>query len=98
MAGTVKDGGLIDLLPTELVPISPMPEVRGYELNQQWWDVRLIDLRDAMKDAHLARQDGEHRRMERGMKVREAYSPQAISKLIAPRMEHVAEVMRGAGW
>ena len=98
VAGKVEDGGLIDLLPAELVPITPMPEVRGYELDQQWWNTKLADLRDAMKAAHEARQDGEHQRVEAAARVREAYSPQAIAKLIAPRMEHVAEVMRGAGW
>lgn len=71
---------------TDLVPITPMPECRGYELDQEWWEPNRHDFLDVLRK--WAMSDALH--PDFVAHVRQCYSPQRIADTaIRPRLEAV---------
>jgi hypothetical protein len=97
VAGRLEDGGPVEVLPSRMVPLTPMPEVKGYELGQDWWTVNHRDLTEAMKDAYAALQEGPSGKGP-AMKVREHYCPKAIGQIVGARLERATEVLQESGW
>jgi len=100
VAGDVEDGGLIDVLPTDIVPITPMPEAAGYELGQKWWSVRPERLLLAMRDAADALNEcsmGDSNTIAASY-VRDAYGPDDVGKMLRERLTVAHEVLDGSSW
>jgi hypothetical protein len=73
-------------LPYEIVPITPMPDVSGYELDQNWWNVDRKDLIAAMKLAYDDVVQGVDT-AEVAAAVRKVFSPSAVAEVIKPLLE-----------
>lgn len=88
----------VTVLESRKVPITPMPEVSGYELDHEWWEVPIANLTAeflALKD--FIRTEGMPLHDEVNA-VRDAYCPGAVGKIIANRLEHAANVAESSGW
>ena len=66
----------------ESVPITPMPECRGYELTHRWWEPLFDSLVYALQQAHTLP-------MPKARAVRDHYSPGAVGSLLAKRLKEV---------
>lgn len=78
-------------LPSHEVPITPMPECRGYELDQNWWDVASRDIVTAVRRAASVTPDVTL--YVQAQKLRAMWSPSAIAKLVEPRLAHAAAIV-----
>lgn len=79
-------------------PITPMPEVAGYEIDHCWWETSIEDLKsEFLALLSFARDEGMPS-TEDIEAVRETYCPTAVGKLIAARLEVAAEVVANSGW
>lgn len=65
-------------------PITPMPECRGYELDQSWWAIDPKDMVTAMQSTDVI---GPEELKWTAEKVREAYSPEAVGRIVAPLLK-----------
>lgn len=80
------------------VPITPMPEVSGYEIDHEWWEVPIAEMVSEMK-AIVSFVQLEGMPVPADVEaVRDAYCPSAVGKLIAERLQHAADVVESSGW
>lgn len=96
LAGTLGDIhlGRLFLVPTKLVEITPMPECRGYELDQHWWEPETSVLRDTLLDASRACATGTV-----AQRVRDLFCPKAIAeKYLKTRLEEAEAMLQKTGW
>jgi len=100
IAGTLDEGGLVDLVPTQMIPIAPMPEVTGYEIGQKWWHVDGEALQEALVSAVSAiKETGSFEgTLKWAEKVRQHYSVRRIAGLIAKRLAVATEEIEGSAW
>lgn len=105
VAGALDSGGLVDLLSTRKVPVTPMEECAGYEIGQNWWAVDAHELGEGMRAAYealagLAPDDLDYSEAFRcAQRVRAAYNPDTVAKeYIAARLQAIHEVLDGSGW
>lgn len=100
--GTVDNSGPIESLSVREVPIKPVPDCRGYEMGQQWWEPSQNDLLHALKAAHESRCEcgpvSLHARQGVARIIRRAYAPATVGAQIAKRLEVANEVLQGTGW
>jgi glycosyltransferase involved in cell wall biosynthesis len=79
----VQDDSSLVVVPTTSVPITPMPECRGYELDHRWWEPDVDKLVAALRaatgccDSKVA------------AAVREHYSPAAVGLVVKERLEAI---------
>jgi glycosyltransferase involved in cell wall biosynthesis len=79
----VLDDGSLVIVPVQSVPITPMPECRGYELDHRWWEPDVDKLVAALHaatgccDSKVA------------AAVREHYSPAAVGHVLAERLTSI---------
>jgi len=87
-------------VPTELRPITAMPEVQGYELGQHWWESRVEDMTKAFRQAFDDIRNGEkHMQIQNAARhVRDELSPVAVGKRIKARLMEIKNTMDGSGW
>jgi hypothetical protein len=90
--------GLVTILKSNQVPITPMPEVAGYEIDHEWWETPIKLLTQEMKALKDWVQDSDLSMKDDILAVRRAYSPKAIGKLIRERLLHAADVVSSSGW
>lgn len=87
-----------DQIDSRLTPISPMPEVAGFELDQNWWEP--LNVLDALIE--LAQPDKfplarAHARVF-APHVRESLAPRNVAKVIEPLLREAADVVARSGW
>jgi len=88
----------VSLVEANTVPITPMPEVSGYEIDHEWWEVSIATLTaEFMAMRQWVQEEGMVTR-EDVERVRDAYCPAAIGQLIKERLEHAADVVETSGW
>jgi hypothetical protein len=85
-------------LESRQVPITPMPECKGYELDQNWWEVGSRDLGEVMQCVASDLKEHGPPSAESVERVRHHYSPGRIGKLMLERLEHAAGVVEDSGW
>ena len=88
----------VALLPRAEVPITPMPEYRGYELDQTWWDTSFNDLTLEIQSVYTFIREEGMARTDEIEAVREAYSPVAVGRIVEKRLEHAIGVVESSGW
>lgn len=71
----------IYVIPSRKVPITPVPECRGYELHHKWWEPYFEVMVEAMKTAK------ENKLEDVSKIVKEHYSPEAVGSLIRTRLD-----------
>jgi hypothetical protein len=88
----------VTMMESREVPITPMPEVAGYEIDHKWNEVDLDDM--IAEFGAMVEFIGEH-----GMPladdieaVRYRYCPSTVGKLITQRLEVASEVLASSGW
>lgn len=85
--------GALYLVPTQLVEITPMPECRGYELDQRWWEPSREAFTNALLGAPIIG------RPEVAQRVRDLFCPTAIAKNhLAARLEEAEAMLQKTGW
>lgn len=91
LAPHVPDRARLDFvlrsLPYETVPITPMPDVSGYELDQNWWNVDRRSMITAMKLAYDDIGQAGPAAAEVAAAVRKVFSPSAVAQIIKPLLE-----------
>lgn len=91
--------GLVTLLESNKVPITPMPEISGYEIDHEWWESPIKELTgEFLALKQWVQGDGDIDMDSEVQAVRDAYCPVTIGKLIAARLEHAADVVAKSGW
>lgn len=82
-------------LPSVVTPIAPMPEVAGYELDQNWWEPQGLAeaLVAARADSALFK---DHRAY--AAVARSYLSPAAVAERVRPLLEEAADVVAKSGW
>lgn len=83
-------------LPYESVPITPMPDVSGYELDQNWWSVNRKSLVTAMKLAYDDVARGITAATCSAAVVRKAFSPSAVAEIVKPLLKPESYTVRPA--
>lgn len=84
--------GALYIVPSQKVEITPMPECRGYELDQQWWEPSREAFTGSFLGAPIVG------RPEVAQRVRDLFSPTAISRIVAERLEEANEMLQRTGW
>jgi len=79
----VLDDGSLVIVPVQSVPITPMPECRGYELDHRWWEPDVDKLVAALRVANGACDP------RTSLAVREHYSPAAVGPVLAERLTSI---------
>lgn len=88
VAGVIQEGGPVDLLPSTVGPIIPMPEVGGYEVGQNWWYIAQGELTNALREAsNAARAEGWSPDFGAAERIWKVYSPAAVAEVIRRRLE-----------
>lgn len=77
-------------------PIAPMPEIAGYELDQNWWEPQSI--LDAFEDTYENLSAYKSRAMAYAEDVREALAPATVAKAIEPLLREAVDVLARSGW
>jgi hypothetical protein len=95
---SVHAPGLVTYLHSNKVPITPMPEVRGYEIDHEWWETPIKSLSMEMKALKDWVQETGESMKDEVMEVRKAYHPKTIGKLIKKRLEAVSDIVASSGW
>jgi hypothetical protein len=90
-----SSGGFYQLDSRE-VPISPMPEVAGFELDQNWWEPQKV--LDTLVHIHETRDDFKTLAMKFAPAVREKLSPESVAKVIEPLLREAVDVLARSGW
>jgi glycosyltransferase involved in cell wall biosynthesis len=91
--------GLVTVLGSRKVPITPMPEVSGYEIDHEWWESSLYELTaEFVALRQWVQNDGDLSMDQEVQAVRDNYCPVTIGKLIQARLEHAADVVESSGW
>lgn len=104
VAGRLEVGGLVEVLPTRKVPITPMPECAGYEVGQNWWTVDAAELSESMRCAYdafegLSPDDIDGTEQQRAaQRVREHYCSKAVAEVLRTRLEAIHKILDGTGW
>lgn len=90
---------MVNILESRQVPITPMPEVSGYEIDHEWWECPIKGLTGEFRGLkEWIQRDGDLSMDEEVQAVRDAYCPVTIGMLIADRLEHAADVVAKSGW
>lgn len=93
------DGTYTYPVPSEIRPITPMPNVVGYELGQKWYEPKPEELVSAFKHAFDRVQAGDvpiwH---DIAQRVRDQVSPAGVGKLVGERLEAARKTMDATGW
>lgn len=88
----------VTVMQSRKVPITPMPEVAGYEIDHEWWEVSIAEMTAEMKAVvSFAQLEGMPAPADVEA-VRDAYCPSAVGKLIASRLAVAADVVESSGW
>jgi len=90
--------GSVTVLNAAQVPITPMAEVSGYEIDHEWWETSIKDLTAEFKALHDFIYEVGMGDKEDVEAVRDTYCPSSIGCLIADRLRHAADVVETSGW
>jgi hypothetical protein len=90
--------GLVTILDSRQVPITPMPEVAGYEFDHEWWESPIKALTAEFRGLKQWVQEEPLDMDEDVQAVRDHYCPVTIGKLIQARLEHAVDVIESSGW
>ena len=90
-------GEAVEVIPTTKGPITPAPEVKGYELGQQWWNVDHETFKEALVATRAELAEGPAS-LDSAILTREAFSPETIAKVVRSRLEAAADVASRSGW
>lgn len=88
----------VSVMETNVVPITPMPEIAGYEIDHEWHETPIKVLTAEFKALkQWVQQEGLATR-EDVERVRDAYCPSSVGALIGERLRHAADVAASSGW
>lgn len=83
LRAVIKDDNSLWTVPVQSVPITPMPECRGYELDHRWWEPDVDKLIGALRVANGACDP------RTAAAVREHYNPAAVGNVLAERLTSI---------
>jgi glycosyltransferase involved in cell wall biosynthesis len=83
LRAVIKDDNSLWTVPVQSVPITPMPECRGYELDHRWWEPDVDKLIAALRVANGACDP------RTASAVRGYYSPAAVGIALRERLKEV---------
>lgn len=91
------DRGALVKVHCKKAPIIAMLDVAGYELDHEWWEPELVDLRNGFLAALDWFMEGYLPGQVSGL-VRELYGPAMVGEMIRERLEVARGVVEASGW